>query len=581
MKTERMPIHVRIASTLRLTALSVGLIAGVTCFADENGVVPGLEPGLPSAQWRTDGEAGIAALSELHRSVEDLIAEIRLIRQELGIYDYPPDAEFQGARTPVHVYAKTMEVLFKIARVQHRFGVPAAQLSPIPFKVIDSLDVRDNVNLMIREVAKIKSQMEIDREIEPMPLVAGTSADLLYKRLGDASFLLDGLRGQPLLPDDVYRNATRVLGEIELIAERLDVPLESEIPETGSARRPVDVLRQVQTTIGKLLDLQDKLGMMASTPPNISLVRVTPSQVYDATNAILADAARIRLHLGIDQSVAQGPTPTGKRPEDVFVLVSHINDGLDRIAGRISEELLAQVREQQASLREAEEARQREQDVELTRRAREAEEARRREQEAELARRAREAEEARRREQEAELARRAREAEEARRREQEAELARREREAEEARKGEPERQAEVKRQRQERDALAREQQDSEPPASSQVQVANEPAAIPICRLDLSKVARNLRPRYPTGGRDLGDAVIAVSFTIDESGQIIPDEVIVLRERSSLEMEKHFERFARVALGKVRSWTPRFANPNDPSCIKRQTRSISFRFQFQR
>ncbi len=286
-------------------------------------------PGVSQPVFAQQAGNGDATPSHVFQAVQNLIAEINILREELGVYDYPPEAELQDDRAPVHVYVKTLELSDKVSAVQRRFGVPATPMGQVPFKEIVAGDVLANVESILVEVRKIKSQMVIERRIEPAPLVGGKTPSLVYKSLADASFLLDGLRGRPLTPDDVFRNATFVLDELELIAAKLRVPLESGAPAVEGSKTATDVAQQVLRAIYKVINLETRLGMDASGVPSLTLVRVTPSEVYDATNMLLAEMARIKLHLDINVPRDQGPEPRGKKPVDVFALALLIVRNLD------------------------------------------------------------------------------------------------------------------------------------------------------------------------------------------------------------------------------------------------------------
>ena len=82
-----------------------------------------------------------ATPSHVFQAVRNLIAEIGILREELGVYDYPPEAELQEDRAPVHAYVKTLEVLTKVSGIQRRMGVPAAPVGRVPFKEIVPGDV--------------------------------------------------------------------------------------------------------------------------------------------------------------------------------------------------------------------------------------------------------------------------------------------------------------------------------------------------------------------------------------------------------------------------------------------------------
>ncbi len=276
-----------------------------------------------------------ASPGEVFRAVQDLMAEITILRAELGVYDYPPEAEPQEDRAPVHVYAKTLEVLSKVIAVQRRYDVPVAEERQIPFKEIGFGDVLGNVEHIIAELRKVKASMVIGRKIEPAMLVGGQTASSVYKSLADASVLLDGLRGRQLTPDDVYQNCTYILDEMELVAARLDVSFDRDPPDVTEAKRSKDVALQVLRATYKMINLQTRLGMDASGVPGLTLVRVTPSEVFDSTNMLLAEMARIKLHLDIEALRDEQPQPKGKSSRDVFALVLGIIRNLDEISAAV------------------------------------------------------------------------------------------------------------------------------------------------------------------------------------------------------------------------------------------------------
>lgn len=271
--------------------------------------------------------------SHAYRATQDLIAEINILREELGARDFPPEAELFEGRAPVHVYAKTLEVLAKVTRTQRRLGVPAGRVGQIPFKEIDAADILVNIEYILNELGKIKTRMGIERQITPAPLEFGKTPSMIYKGLADASFLLDAPRGEALAPNDVYWNAMSVLDEVALIAEKLEVPLERELAAVEGTKKSVDVAQQLLRATYKVINLQTRLQMDPSEVPTMSLVRVTPSENYDTTNILLAEMMRIKLHLGIDKARDDRPEqPTGNGSNNVFALITLIVRNLDTLS---------------------------------------------------------------------------------------------------------------------------------------------------------------------------------------------------------------------------------------------------------
>ena len=271
------------------------------------------------------------------RRVRDLISEIDIIREELNVHDYPAEAELVQDRAPIYVYAKSLEVLAKVVETQRQLEVPAGGVGQIPFKDVDYGDVLAQIESLLDELRKIKAHMGIERRIQPAPLDSEATSSMIYKSLADASFMLDGVRGRPVTPDDVYRNTQSVLDEIVLIAERLDVPLDLVPPRVEGTKKPFDVALQIKRATYKLISLQTRLRMNASQVPIMRLLSATPSENLDATYMLLAEMARIKFHLGIDvPRTERAEQPQGKDPDDAFALATLIDQNLDKLAAAAS-----------------------------------------------------------------------------------------------------------------------------------------------------------------------------------------------------------------------------------------------------
>ena len=270
--------------------------------------------------------------SHVYQATSDLISEIEIVREAMGITVYPVEAELQEDRAPVHVYSKSLEVLEKISAAQRRLGMPPAPIGQIPVKDIKPGDVYRSVQNSLAEVRRIKEQLVIEDEIQAAPLEGGKTPTYVYQHLGDASFLLDGLVGHPIDPNDVYNHIVYLHEEMELIAAKLKVALELTPPAVDQRKRMKEVAQQVLRATFKIINLQTRLGMDASGVPQITLVRVSPAEVYEATNVLLAEMVRIKAHLDIDLPRTDQALSRNKKPRDVFGQVLLLIKNLDILA---------------------------------------------------------------------------------------------------------------------------------------------------------------------------------------------------------------------------------------------------------
>ena len=250
----------------------------------------------------------------------------------MGVTVYPVEAEPAEDRAPIHVYAKSLEVLEKVSAAQKRMGMRPAKIGQIPVKPITDKDVYKSVQVSMAEVRRMKAQLVIEDEIVPTPLEGGMTPSDVYEHLGDASFLLDGLVGHPTDPNDVHTHLVYLHDEMELVAAKLKVALDLDPPAVNGRKRMKEVAQQVLRATFKVVNLQTRLGMDASGVPQMTLVRVSPAEVFEATNILLAEMVRIKAHLGIDLPRVEHAPSRNKRPRDLFAQALLLIRNLDALA---------------------------------------------------------------------------------------------------------------------------------------------------------------------------------------------------------------------------------------------------------
>ena len=296
-------------------------------------VAPQREHESPKEQYlqeeRQPGDAGAVSPSHVYQAVLDLIAEVVILRHAVGVSDAPGEAVIREGSLPVHVYAKSMEVMEKVARLQTRLNLTPMEVGRIPVKYITPLDVYHNVQKTVGELRVLKQQLAINSEILPVPYSDGRRNSLVYKKLGDASLLLDSLVGGPTGIRDIHVRVFMIHQELRPIADRLNVALETVLPEVERNRQTQEIAQQLLRCLYKVMEFQSALGIGTSSISNFSIERATPSQVFDATNILLAEVARIRFHMNIRVPTTKSTNLYAKEPADLFAEVLLMIRNLD------------------------------------------------------------------------------------------------------------------------------------------------------------------------------------------------------------------------------------------------------------
>ena len=142
-------------------------------------------------------------------------------------------------------------------------------------------------------------------------------------------------------PADVHRHTASALEEVARIADALGVAVGTEPPPVRGPKAPVDVAQQLLRALYKAVALQTRLGMDASRVPalDLDLAHATPSQNYDMVGLLLAELARIKAHLGVDEARAHRPGPPDGDGglDDAFAVVLLLIAHLDTLSAAVTD----------------------------------------------------------------------------------------------------------------------------------------------------------------------------------------------------------------------------------------------------
>ncbi|MBE9563384.1 MAG: hypothetical protein IMF12_11045, partial [Proteobacteria bacterium] len=74
--------------------------------------------------------------SHVYQVTENIVSEIGILREAIGVDDEPNEPEAQRGKTPIHVYGKGLELLEKISKAQRKLGMTPAEVGEIPLRDI-------------------------------------------------------------------------------------------------------------------------------------------------------------------------------------------------------------------------------------------------------------------------------------------------------------------------------------------------------------------------------------------------------------------------------------------------------------
>lgn len=277
---------------------------------------------------------GAATADDVFREALILERQIDLLRETSNNTVEIKKPLPQKGKSPVHVFAKSIEVRRKIAELQKLYGLDTIELKGIPSTDIGPVEVLESVLALSKAMSTIlKSQNLID-PIGRSSIVSGMTPNEVYEKLWFISNSLDTFIG-PIQPSSVFVSVTHALAEVKNIAQKLDV----EVPSPLNLREgalPMDVNIEGFRNLYRIAKLQRELGVSTIPVGSFPIGTILPADVYDTTNIILAELSRIRAKLKMPNPEYEKIDGENKSPAAVLIQMQQI--------GKISNLLIAKVK---------------------------------------------------------------------------------------------------------------------------------------------------------------------------------------------------------------------------------------------
>ena len=266
-----------------------------------NLLIPLLKPKLmkmiPVIALLLAGEIQAKTPSHVFQSVDTLTNNIRNIRKHLNINEPARQPGVQIAKTPLHVYAKGIEVYEKVNRFRESRNWPITALPTLPSEKISPADVFKLVRSTIGQLEDTAARLGIPSADEA-PLPVGKTPSDVYENLWRGSYLMDGIVGA-ISPVFVHRNTLRIEAGLRQIAKKMNVQLADIEMKAVNGKKPIDANIEGFKVLYKIVELENKVGLPAVRVPGFPSGNISPSDVYDTTNNIIAELARINTKLAL------------------------------------------------------------------------------------------------------------------------------------------------------------------------------------------------------------------------------------------------------------------------------------------
>jgi len=255
--------------------------------------------------------------SDVYSYAVILKKKIEYLRVHNGIDTPFPKVAKQYNKYPRHVIQKSLEILSKIDLYRVSKGYGEIFIPTYPARDVTPSDVYDSVKRLDEEVTPfIKDDKFLD-SITIQKFHNKTPNDV-YQLLWSISLAFDSLLGiHGYTPTDVFELSQKVVKIVKFLKESQNDFKQVNKPQKIEDQYPNHALYTSYKLLDRIAIAEKKLWMQPTEVPEKTHKVVTPTDVYDSIQYIIAELQRIKYRLGLERYFKQEHSKEVKTPSDV------------------------------------------------------------------------------------------------------------------------------------------------------------------------------------------------------------------------------------------------------------------------
>ena len=260
--------------------------------------------------------ASVKTPSDVYSESLVLKKMLESLRLENGVNVPLKEIEVQKNKLPRHVLQKSIEVLIKVNKYRELHDMGAISVPPVPSRDITPQDVYKNVTRLKEEVALLLVKKEDRKNFQYKQFSNKTPSDV-YRELWMISLGFDALLGQGFTPTDVYAQTEQVVEIVKFLRQSQREKKEVTLPALKKNQHPNHALYKSVELIAKINKVEKKLWMHSVPIPLVEQKVISPTEVYDSLQTVIAELNRISRRLGLERNFALKAPKGKKTPADV------------------------------------------------------------------------------------------------------------------------------------------------------------------------------------------------------------------------------------------------------------------------
>ena len=267
-------------------------------------------------------------LSLLYQQSDTLMQEVLIIKKHLGIEKKANSKQIKTKLLTRHTRARAYELFQKLNILRTKNSLPLVEAPNMePTTELNPKYTYGQLERLLVEVRILKFHLGIKKTIKPSEIKGTKSVTDIYNNLGRVSAELDAINGEAFRPSHVFSESMRIYEDLEAILLHLNIN-DSTVPSSklvdlqakDSYKLALDLLQTLKT-------LEVQAGLDTIDFYTFERLNVTPSDVYEITQMVLAELQIIKAYIGLNHEITRGAMfYTDKSPSDVAQVLTWLNE---------------------------------------------------------------------------------------------------------------------------------------------------------------------------------------------------------------------------------------------------------------
>jgi len=243
--------------------------------------------------------------------------EIKILKRHFNITEEATPPVLNVTLSPRHVWQKSYEILYKLNILREKLGLASLSIpSRQPQLNVSSTYSYEQILRILTEIEIIKRHLEITEKTElSTAVISGKTSTDNFNFLNRISMEIDFLNGSSFTPNHVFAQAMRVLDDVNMLLERLEVRDSSIPPAAQPGASSQDILNNGITLLEEIRKVQLLAGM--DTVDIFALKSfykaATPSEIFSIMSLALAELQVLKGYLGLKYML----TPPARHYESI------------------------------------------------------------------------------------------------------------------------------------------------------------------------------------------------------------------------------------------------------------------------